>query len=59
MIMMIISEYEQGTRTATVYSRGSGYRIVLLDSYFETQNEKYADTLSDAENIAEDWIYQC
>ena len=56
MVTMIISEYQEGVRTATVYRRDNGFRIVLLDSYFETQDEKYANTIDEAEDIAENWV---
>ena len=58
--MEFLSEYIDGTRTAHVYQRTfGGYRIVLIDSYFETQEEKYVGTEQEAENIAEDWVLRC
>jgi hypothetical protein len=58
--MEFLSEYVDGTRTAHIYPRTyGGYRIVLLDSYFETQEEKYASTEQEAETIAEDWVMKC
>ena len=55
--MEFLSEYVDGTKTAHIYPRTlGGYRIVLLDAYFETQEEKYAKTIQEAEFIAENWV---
>ena len=55
--MEFLSEYVSGTKTVHIYPRTfGGYRIVLIDSYFETQDEKYADYLYEAEIIAENWV---
>jgi len=49
-------ESEDGQRTALVLPRGPGYRITCFDSYFETSKELFCDTLSEAEDLAEDWV---
>lgn len=54
-----ISQYINGTKTATVYARTmGGYRIVMIDAYFETESVTFAPTEQEAENIAEDWVMQ-
>jgi hypothetical protein len=54
-----LSQYINGTRTATVYARtNGGYRIVMIDSYFETEGVTFARTEDEADNIAEDWVMQ-
>ena len=54
----IISQYESKDklRTAMVLSRADEYRVVCLESYFETQKEFFFRTLTEAENCAEDWV---
>lgn len=55
-----ISTYMQDTRTASVYARTyGGYRVILIDAYFETQDEKYFETLKESEDFAEDWVLKC
>ena len=57
---MLISDYKEGNRFAQVFSRtNGGYRIVLHDVYLEIQDEKYSDSLSTAEDIAENWVLKC
>lgn len=57
--MKLLSEYQEGTKTAQIYVRTfGGFRVVMIDSYFETQKEAFADTENEAENIAEDWVAQ-
>jgi len=54
----LISEYYSNDRqkVAMVLGRGSGYRVVCLDSYFETEKETFFDVLYKAEEFAEDWV---
>jgi hypothetical protein len=54
----LISEYYSNDRqkVAMVLGRGSGYRVVCLDSYFETEKETFFDVLDKAEEFAEDWV---
>lgn len=57
--MNYISEFFKGTRSAHIQSRTlGGYRIVLLDSYFETESEAFTDTIKDAELIADRWLHE-
>jgi hypothetical protein len=52
-----LSQYINGTRTATVYARThGGYRIVMIDSYFETEAVQFTQTEEEADNLAEDWV---
>ena len=56
--MTKLSEYysDDRLRYSMVLARDNSYRVVLLDSYFETQEEKFFDILEQAENCAEDWV---
>jgi hypothetical protein len=55
--MKLLSEYIEGTKTAQVYARTfGGYRVVMIDSYFETQDEAFAESEQAAEDIAEEWV---
>jgi len=55
--MNYVSEYFKDTRSAHIQNRTlGGYRIVLLDSYFETESEAYSDTIKEAELIADRWL---
>lgn len=48
---------QEGTKTALIRERGeSSYRVVLLDSYFETEKEYFFDTLKEAETFAKFWL---
>ncbi len=54
-----ISEFisDDRQKTAMVISRTEGgFRLVLLDSYFETQQELFYNGLLEAETHAEDWV---
>ena len=55
---LLISEHksDDGLRTAMVFSRSSEFRVVCLESYFETQREFYFKTLQEAEDCAEEWV---
>lgn len=58
--MNAISTYMESTRTASVYERTyGGYRVMMIDAYFETQDEKYFVSLNEAEDFAEDWVLKC
>jgi hypothetical protein len=39
-----------------VFARGNEYRVLCLDSYFETEKEYYYKDLNSAEDFAEDWV---
>jgi len=54
----LISEYysDNKQKVAMVLGRGPGYRVVCLDSYFETEKETFFDVLDKAEEFAEDWV---
>ena len=39
-----------------VLTRGSNYRVVCLDSYFETEKEFFFNAIDQAEDFAEDWV---
>jgi hypothetical protein len=55
--MKLLSEYFEGTKTAQVYARTfGGYRVVMIDSYFETQDETFTESEQAAEDIAKEWI---
>jgi hypothetical protein len=57
--MNYISEYFYQTRSAHIQLRtGGGYRIVCLDSYFETEHESYADSIKEADMIADRWVHE-
>jgi hypothetical protein len=57
-ITKLISEYKSsdGQKTVMILERGTGYRITMFDSYFETSKEIFSDTLSNAEHIAMQWV---
>lgn len=49
--------FMDGNRVAKIYTRGKGsYRVFVLDSYNEFQDEKYFNNEQDAETFAEDWV---
>jgi hypothetical protein len=54
----IISEYysDDKLKYAAVFHRGEEYRVLCLDSYFETQKEHYFQEIDKAEDCAEDWV---
>lgn len=55
----VISEYysEDGLKHAMVISRTyGGYRLVMIDSYFETENELMFNHQEAAEEYAENWV---
>jgi hypothetical protein len=57
---MLVSEFVEGTKSAQVYSRTEGgYRIVMIDSYFEVTYDTFTKTEEEAENLAEDWVLKC
>jgi len=54
-----ISEFisDDRQKTAMVINRTQGgFRLVLLDSYFETQQEFFYNGLLEAEIHAEEWV---
>ena len=54
--MQAIKQFNHKNRSAHIYERHRGYRVVCLDSYQEHQSEEYTDTIENAESIAEDWV---
>lgn len=49
--------FMDGNRIAKIYTRGKdSYRVFVLDSYNEFQDEKYFSNEEDAEIFAEDWV---
>lgn len=57
-ISKLVSEYKSadGQKTVMILERGTGYRVTMFDSYFETSKEELTDTLSNAEHIAMQWV---
>lgn len=56
-----LSEYysETGLKHAMIIPRTlGGYRLVMIDSYFETQDEKMFDHQQSAEEYAENWVLE-
>ena len=52
-----LSAYMHGNKIAKVYRRGKdGFRVTLLDSYTEFQDEQFFNNEDDAEAFAEDWV---
>ena len=43
-------------KTVLINERGSGYRVTLLNHYFETEEEFYFDSKKEAENFANFWL---
>ena len=57
----IIREYysETGLKHAMIIPRTlGGYRLVMIDSYFETEDEKMFDQQQLAEEYAENWVLE-
>ena len=49
--------FMDGNKIAKIYTRGKdSYRVFVLDSYNEFQDEKYFNNEQDAETFAEDWV---
>jgi hypothetical protein len=57
-ISKLVSEYKSidGQKTAMILERGTGYRVTMFDSYFETSKEVFSDTLPNAEYVAMQWV---
>ncbi len=52
-----LSSYMQGNKIAKVFRRGKeGFRVTLLDSYTEFQDEQFFNNEEAAEAFAEDWV---
>jgi hypothetical protein len=52
-----LSSYIEGNRVARVFRRGKeSFRVTLLDSYTEFQDEKFFESEEAAELFAEDWV---
>ena len=50
---MVITE---NLKTAIVNERGSGFRVVLLNHYFETEEEFFFETFNESIVFAKAWI---
>ena len=57
-IQKLVSKYESndGQRVAMILERGTGYRVTMYESYFETSKEVFADKLDEAELAAMNWV---
>lgn len=55
---LLLHVFENGHKTAQVFTRGDEFRVFLYNSYLETQDEKYFTTEQQAENFAEDWVLE-
>lgn len=54
-----ISEYysDDKEKVSMVFKRGKEYRVVYLDRNSEIVREMYFTDLNEAEDYAEDWVY--
>ena len=50
---MVLTE---NCKTALIKERGNGFRVTLLNHYFETEEEFYFDTKKEAEEFASFWL---
>ena len=50
-----LETYQKGNRVAKVYRRDKEFRVCLFDCYFETQQERFFDNITEAKNWAEKW----
>lgn len=50
--------FKGNLKTAIVNERGTSYRVVFLNHYFETEEEIFFDTFNDAQSYAELWVSQ-
>jgi len=47
----------KANKTVIIQSRTfGGYRVFMYDSYFETENETYVETLEEANKHADFWL---
>ena len=53
---MKLVEYIKNGRCAFVTERGTDYRVVFIDSYFEIQHEKFCNTFGTADFYAKKWV---
>jgi len=53
---MKLVEYIKDGRYAFVTERGTEYRVVFIDSYFEIQHEKFCETFLIADFYAKKWV---
>lgn len=49
-------QYMGNQKTAIVNERVTGYRVVCFNNYFETQEEHFFTSYSDAHDFAEQWV---
>jgi hypothetical protein len=50
-----LETYQNGNRIARVYRRDKTFRVFLFDCYFETQQEKFFDNITEAKAWAKKW----
>jgi hypothetical protein len=50
-----LETYQNGNRIARVYRRDKTFRVFLFDCYFETQQERFFDNITEAKAWAEKW----
>lgn len=50
---MVLTE---NLKTAIINERGKAFRVILLNHYFETEEEFYFETIEEAENFAKFWL---
>jgi hypothetical protein len=50
-----LETYQKGNRVARVYRRDKTFRVFLFDCYFETQQERFFDNITEAKAWAEKW----
>ena len=50
-----LESYQKGSRVAKVYRRNKEFRVFLFDGYFETEQERFFDNITEAKHYAEKW----
>jgi galactokinase len=51
-----LESYQNGNRVAKVYRRNKEFRVFLFDCYFETEQERFFDNITEAKEKAQKWI---
>jgi hypothetical protein len=51
-----LESYQKDNRIAKVYRRDKKFRVFLFDCYFETEQERFFDNITEAKDCAEKWI---
>lgn len=50
-------QIQKGSKTVIIQSRTfGGFRVFLYNAYFDTQDEVYFETKSQAEDFANNWL---